>query len=188
MCFQNFQLLYAGEGESRKPTDLNSSESQKEVSNLQCHWTVKRNSVIILSLILKTRRWPCFKFCTTLTHILCWLLISHPFQWLFLQLPQPGTEQHKGHDLLPISYHMPTTCEVCTKPLWHMFNPPLALECRSKCEAACKLIVLHLLYAYQLVVFLFTLLIHYSWLFSLSFRMSCKGSSWTSQWRKNSSL
>ena len=25
---------------------------------------------------------------------------------------------------------MPTTCEVCSKPLWHMFRPPPALECR----------------------------------------------------------
>lgn len=27
---------------------------------------------------------------------------------------------------------MPTTCEVCPKPLWHMFKPPAALECRRK--------------------------------------------------------
>ncbi|XP_015781078.1 rho-associated protein kinase 1 isoform X1 [Tetranychus urticae] len=70
-----FQLLYAGEGESRKPTDSTPPELQKE-------------------------------------------------------LPQSGVEQHKGHDFIPISYHMPTTCEVCPKPLWHMFKPPLALECR----------------------------------------------------------
>ncbi|GAB6028973.1 Rho-associated protein kinase 2 [Chamberlinius hualienensis] len=25
---------------------------------------------------------------------------------------------------------MPTTCEACPKPLWHMFKPPPALECR----------------------------------------------------------
>ena len=34
--------------------------------------------------------------------------------------------------MIPITYHMPTTCEVCPKPLWHMFKPPPALECRSK--------------------------------------------------------
>lgn len=44
---------------------------------------------------------------------------------------KPGTLSHKGHELLQISYHMPTTCEVCPKPLWHMFRPPAALECRS---------------------------------------------------------
>ncbi|KAG8222951.1 hypothetical protein J437_LFUL000246 [Ladona fulva] len=36
----------------------------------------------------------------------------------------------KGHEFLQISFHMPTACEVCTKPIWHMFRPPPALECR----------------------------------------------------------
>lgn len=43
-----------------------------------------------------------------------------------------GTVSLKGHEFLQISFHMPTTCEVCPKPLWHMFKPPPALECRSK--------------------------------------------------------
>ncbi|RWS31733.1 rho-associated protein kinase 2-like isoform X2 [Leptotrombidium deliense] len=72
-----FQLLYAGEGESRKPVEGN-----------------------ILELSIAK------------------------------DLTQPGVVDHKGHELIPISYHMPTTCEVCTKPLWHMFKPPAALECR----------------------------------------------------------
>lgn len=38
--------------------------------------------------------------------------------------------QHKGHDLVSITYHIPTACEVCTRPLWHMFRPPQAYECR----------------------------------------------------------
>lgn len=46
------------------------------------------------------------------------------------QLKDPSTLEHKGHDLVPISFHMPTTCELCPKPLWHMFKPPPALECR----------------------------------------------------------
>lgn len=45
---------------------------------------------------------------------------------------KPGTIVHKGHEFLHISYHMPTTCEVCPKPMWHMFRPPPALECRRK--------------------------------------------------------
>lgn len=45
---------------------------------------------------------------------------------------KPGTLLHKGHELVAISFHMPTTCEVCPRPLWHMFRPPPALECRSK--------------------------------------------------------
>lgn len=43
---------------------------------------------------------------------------------------QPGFVSHKGHEFLNISYHMPTTCEVCPKQMWHMFRPPPALECR----------------------------------------------------------
>lgn len=46
------------------------------------------------------------------------------------QLKDPSTLEHKGHDLVAISFHMPTTCELCPKPLWHMFKPPPALECR----------------------------------------------------------
>ncbi|CAH2988953.1 unnamed protein product [Chilo suppressalis] len=41
-----------------------------------------------------------------------------------------NTVQHKGHDLVNITYHIPTACEVCTRPLWHMFRPPQAYECR----------------------------------------------------------
>lgn len=36
----------------------------------------------------------------------------------------------KGHEFVQISYHMPTTCEMCPKPLWHMFRPPAAYECK----------------------------------------------------------
>ncbi|XP_046689166.1 rho-associated protein kinase 1-like, partial [Homalodisca vitripennis] len=43
---------------------------------------------------------------------------------------KPGTIVLKGHEFIQISYHMPTNCEVCPKPLWHMFRPPAALECR----------------------------------------------------------
>ncbi|XP_061376899.1 rho-associated protein kinase 2 [Danaus plexippus] len=41
-----------------------------------------------------------------------------------------NTVQHKGHDLVSITYHIPTACEVCTRPLWNMFRPPQAYECR----------------------------------------------------------
>lgn len=44
---------------------------------------------------------------------------------------KPGTVLVKGHEFVQISYHMPTNCEVCPKPLWHMFRPPPALECRQ---------------------------------------------------------
>ncbi|XP_072354890.1 rho-associated protein kinase 2-like [Scyliorhinus torazame] len=43
---------------------------------------------------------------------------------------------HKGHEFIPTLYHFPTNCEACTKPLWHMFKPPAALECR-RCHIKC---------------------------------------------------
>jgi len=70
-----FQLLYAGEGESRKP-------------NENAHLTELKE--------------------------------EH----------KPGMVNHKGHDFVPLTFHMPTTCEVCPKPLWHMIKPPPALQCR----------------------------------------------------------
>ncbi|KAL0849508.1 hypothetical protein ABMA28_013785 [Loxostege sticticalis] len=70
-----FQLLYAGEGEARRPGD-----TQDAPPDAQDH--------------------------------------------------AGNTVQHKGHDLVNITYHIPTACEVCPRPLWHMFRPPQAYECR----------------------------------------------------------
>merc|ERR1712223_167169 len=36
----------------------------------------------------------------------------------------------KGHEFVAISFHMPASCEMCTKPLWAPFRPPPAVECR----------------------------------------------------------
>ncbi|XP_047365122.1 rho-associated protein kinase 2 isoform X2 [Vespa velutina] len=74
-----FQLLYAGEGEARRPGDEGNALSGIELPQLT---------------------------------------------------DKPGTQQLKGHEFVSISYHMPTTCEVCSKQLWHMFRPSPALECR----------------------------------------------------------
>eukprot|EP00794_Sanderia_malayensis_P004834 gene4834-5466_t len=41
-----------------------------------------------------------------------------------------------GHQFYVMHYHMPTNCEVCPKPLWNMFKPPTALECR-RCHIKC---------------------------------------------------
>uniref|UniRef100_A0A8C5QQ47 Rho-associated protein kinase 2 n=1 Tax=Leptobrachium leishanense TaxID=445787 RepID=A0A8C5QQ47_9ANUR len=43
---------------------------------------------------------------------------------------------HKGHEFIPTLYHFPTSCDACMKPLWHMFKPPPALECR-RCHIKC---------------------------------------------------
>lgn len=72
-----FQLLYAGEGESRKPGEN-----------------------------------------------------SYPPAELLPKEEKAGIVQYKGHDFTSINFHMPATCEACPKPLWHMFKPPPALECR----------------------------------------------------------
>ena len=38
----------------------------------------------------------------------------------------------KGHEFVAISFHMPTSCEICTKQLWAPFRPPPAVECRRE--------------------------------------------------------
>jgi Rho-associated protein kinase 1 len=40
----------------------------------------------------------------------------------------------KGHEFVQISFHMPASCDCCTKPLWAPFRPPAALECK-RCRA-----------------------------------------------------
>ncbi|XP_014259606.1 rho-associated protein kinase 2 isoform X2 [Cimex lectularius] len=69
-----FQLLYAGEGEARRPEDGNTFQDSRPDG-------------------------------------------------------KPGTVSVKGHEFVQITFHMPSNCEVCTKPVWHMFKPPPALEC-----------------------------------------------------------
>lgn len=66
-----FQVLYATEGESKKPED-------KELSLVQ---------------------------------------------------DRTGIIEYKGHDFLPITFRMPTYCETCSKPVYHVIHPPMALEC-----------------------------------------------------------
>ncbi|KAH9398937.1 Rho-associated protein kinase 2, partial [Tyrophagus putrescentiae] len=70
-----FQLLYAGEGESRKISDVT-------------------------------------------------------FQGDVSMSKDPSTIEHKGHEFISITFHMPTSCELCTKPMWHMFKPPPAFGCK----------------------------------------------------------
>ncbi|XP_056336864.1 rho-associated protein kinase 2-like isoform X3 [Danio aesculapii] len=43
---------------------------------------------------------------------------------------------HKGHEFILTLYHFPSSCEVCPRPLWHVFKPPPALECR-RCRVKC---------------------------------------------------
>lgn len=75
-----FQLLYAGEGEARRPGD----EGNNPVASSD-----------------------------------------------LAPLSEKSNAQHvKGHEFISISFHMPTSCEICSKQLWHMFRPPPALECR----------------------------------------------------------
>jgi hypothetical protein len=37
----------------------------------------------------------------------------------------------KGHKFVEIKYRLPNSCDTCNKPLWDLFNPPLALECQG---------------------------------------------------------
>ena len=74
-----FQILYAGEGESRKPEDNATPPVLAD--------TDRDKSVTVVI---------------------------------------------KGHEFVAISFHMPTSCDFCTKPLWAPFRPPPAVECRRK--------------------------------------------------------
>ena len=57
-----------------------------------------------------------------------------------LVLGEPGEKDKvasivmKGHEFVAISFHMPASCESCTKPLWAPFRPPPAVECRRKLQ------------------------------------------------------
>merc|ERR1719412_3395095 len=72
-----FQILYAGEGESRKPED-----------NATPPVLADTDQGKVVAVVLK------------------------------------------GHEFVAISFHMPASCEMCTKPLWAPFRPPPAVECR----------------------------------------------------------
>ncbi|XP_063307564.1 rho-associated protein kinase 1 [Pelobates fuscus] len=52
------------------------------------------------------------------------------------QTERTNFHNHKGHEFIPTLYHFPANCEACAKPLWHVFKPPPALECR-KCHVKC---------------------------------------------------
>ncbi|XP_038134615.1 rho-associated protein kinase 2-like isoform X1 [Cyprinodon tularosa] len=41
---------------------------------------------------------------------------------------------HKGHEFVGTIYHLPSSCDACSRPLWNVFKPPAALECRC-CHA-----------------------------------------------------
>lgn len=43
---------------------------------------------------------------------------------------------HKGHEFVVTLYHFPSSCEACARPLWNVFKPPPALECR-RCRVKC---------------------------------------------------
>ncbi|KAK5903429.1 hypothetical protein CgunFtcFv8_007211 [Champsocephalus gunnari] len=49
---------------------------------------------------------------------------------------RPSFIPHKGHEFILTLYHFPSSCEVCTRPLWNVFKPPPALECR-RCHTKC---------------------------------------------------
>ncbi|KHJ44100.1 phorbol esters/diacylglycerol binding domain protein [Trichuris suis] len=45
--------------------------------------------------------------------------------------PWQDVMSHKGHDFIAISFHSPTSCDICSKQLWNVLKPPPALECKS---------------------------------------------------------
>ena len=59
-----------------------------------------------------------------------------PSWWRYSGWPKSNqlktSPSSQGHEFVAISFHMPASCEACTKPLWAPFRPPPAVECRSK--------------------------------------------------------
>lgn len=49
---------------------------------------------------------------------------------------RPSYISHKGHEFILTLYHFPSSCEICPRPLWNVFKPPPALECR-RCHTKC---------------------------------------------------
>ncbi|KAF2362380.1 Rho binding domain [Trinorchestia longiramus] len=76
-----FQLLYAGEGESRKPGADGANPLDVSVMGTAASTAV-------------------------------------------------GNLVHKGHEFCPLTFHMPTVCDICQRNLSAVFKPPPALECR----------------------------------------------------------
>lgn len=96
-----FHLLYAGEGEARRPDEQN----QLDISTLRGGSIDERPGTKLFKGMLR----------------------NYSF---FLVIKENRFDVIIGHEFLQISYHMPTACEVCPKPLWHMFKPPAAYECK----------------------------------------------------------
>ena len=105
-----FQILYAGEGESRKPEDNIGDDSISSV--VSSSGNVVMNKSVTGSGKIKNR-----------------LLQNTKLQFLYFWL-FPGMLLLKGHEFVAISYHMPASCDLCSKPLWAPFRPPPALECK----------------------------------------------------------
>lgn len=97
-----FQLLYAVEGEARRPEDA----SQLDVSALKGGALDERPGTKIVKGACGVG---------VPGSVCSGVHVSFAFA---------------GHEFLQISYHMPTACEMCQKPLWHMFKPPPAYECK----------------------------------------------------------
>ena len=90
------KVLYAGEGESRKPDENSTHPALSEQAEKD------KVATIVMKVLLSWR--------------ISWLMFF----------------SSKGHEFVAISFHMPASCEACTKPLWAPFRPPPAVECRSK--------------------------------------------------------
>lgn len=86
---------------------------------------------------------PAFSFTQICVHLSVQILYANEGECRkeLEEVPVPQGEKtnclaHKGHEFIPTLYHFPSNCEACAKPLWHVFKPPPALECR-RCHVKC---------------------------------------------------
>lgn len=113
-----FQLLYAGEGEARRPDDPNiEMNTLKNVVDERIGITTFKgeNSMEFEYNEFTISR----QSCSRQQLLLLFKILFHEFHCVIL-----------GHEFVPLNYHMPTACEVCPRPLWHVFKPPAAYECK----------------------------------------------------------
>lgn len=87
-----FQILYAGEGESRKPDQTMTPSFDDSVGSTVSLASSGSGGTRNASIFIK------------------------------------------GHEFVQITFHMPASCDGCTKQMWSPFKPPQAVECR-RCRA-----------------------------------------------------
>ena len=144
-CIFTSQILYANEGEAINPEEK--EEQQQNEASLHIIVDIDRSIIAIHNL---------FYVSYLISSLFAFTFRSnHVYLFVYVDQEKGIAIDYLGHKFYVMHYHMPTNCEACTKPLWNMFKPPTALECRSKSISH------SLLYAKYQTSFVLTFLINF---------------------------